>query len=341
VGKLPWNSDGVDGAMESVNGEAEGEESKECEETPPPKRRKSIKSPEDRNEFGFSKELMLPYRLKMNGEKETGLPIVLPKGANDSDEIVGEWACGFRHPIAGFTVADYKGQESKRTLQDGSLFEIEHMRSRHRINITQKVDRFLLVIIQEQTKQVCMVRADKFGPVADQTCRLPQDDDTLQACLKLMTDLATRFAKGEVERSDLLATRNQMLLEAGVSKASGTKVSGASSSKEAEKHQVKQKKTKKQKETNKKVKQEKGIEKPATKKEKVKEEKPEEIKDVGGEATQNAMVRKKPAASTSHSAPVASLPAAAEEENNPGFEMPSPPELDTLGAYEMFMSTSS
>jgi hypothetical protein len=71
-------------------------------------RRKSADSSKQ-YEFGFLKEMMLPFRCRMGSSyKETGLPIEIGTDAKDNDFVIAKWADGSEHILDGVTVADVK-----------------------------------------------------------------------------------------------------------------------------------------------------------------------------------------------------------------------------------------
>jgi hypothetical protein len=60
-------------------------------------------------DFGFLKEMMLPYRCKAGPTyKELGLPLELPSEAKLTDVVTAKWADGTEHLLDGITVADVK-----------------------------------------------------------------------------------------------------------------------------------------------------------------------------------------------------------------------------------------
>ena len=91
-----------------------------------------------------------------------------------------------------------------------------HQQSRHILTLRQKVDRALLLVLYEQSRQILMVRIDKFGPIADQHRQLPVGDPVLASALDMMKEIADRYAKGSIERQGLSDARGQMLRAMGL-----------------------------------------------------------------------------------------------------------------------------
>jgi hypothetical protein len=70
--------------------------------------------------------------------------------------------------------------------------------------------------LYEQSRQILMVRIDKFGPIADQHRQLPVGDPVLASALDMMKEIADRYAKGSIERQGLSDARGQMLRAMGL-----------------------------------------------------------------------------------------------------------------------------
>lgn len=120
--------------------------------------------------YGFLAELMLPFRQKaLSATKEPGLPIQLQDGAADEAPVVGEWPDGEKHAIADCSHGRYKLLTvKKKAASEGSEWETEAKDTKHKIALCQKVDRNLLLIMQEQSRQVCMVQLRVFDDIADE-----------------------------------------------------------------------------------------------------------------------------------------------------------------------------
>ena len=71
------------------------------------------------------------------------------------------------------------GLSSRRARETGVLFEGEHCKTQHKVTINQKVDRNLLMVVHEQNKMVMSFKMSIFGPIADETQRLPKTDEVL------------------------------------------------------------------------------------------------------------------------------------------------------------------
>ena len=171
-------------------------------------------------EYGFLDECRLPYRRRAGEEKETGLPIKLPHERADDDEVVGEWPDGHTHVIPGVTFGQLRS--FKPTARTGVYYEKEHASTLHRITIVQKVDRSLLLAINEQDRQILMVKLNLFGHIDDEKVRLQRGDPVLQAGLEFMATIADRYVRDEIKRRDLKDVRNSALLDKGIDQTRST-----------------------------------------------------------------------------------------------------------------------
>jgi hypothetical protein len=91
------------------------------------------------------------------------------------------------------------------------LWEGEHITTHHAICIKQMVDRCLLLVVFEQSKQRLQVRMDAFGEVANQSQQLPKDDPTLAKAVAFMVPIAKKFQSGELDHKDLKGHRDECL----------------------------------------------------------------------------------------------------------------------------------
>jgi hypothetical protein len=186
------------------------------------------------------------------------------------------------------------------------LYETEHVVTKHRITIGQKVDRSLLLVAWEQSRQVLMIKINVFGHVEDEKHRLEPNDDVLLAALKFMTPIVDKFAKDELKASELIQARNDKMKELKLGKVSMKRPAG----------QALRKETKKQKEqTN------SGIE-------------AEEAKTVQRECAPTSGACGTGDATAEEADPELSEVDAADD----GEFLPAPPAMDTLGVLETWMN---
>jgi hypothetical protein len=168
--------------------------------------------------YGFSKELMLPWREVPGGDREVGLPCKIPKKINCTDKVSAEWPDGSiaKLPISYGELQALDVERKHGGPQPGNLLELEVAATKHKLSILQKVDRHLLLIITEQARQICMVKVSLFGEVKDETARLKNDDPVLKRALDFMSMLAKEYAAGNVRRTELADKRNEMLTKMGI-----------------------------------------------------------------------------------------------------------------------------
>ena len=168
--------------------------------------------------YQFNEEVGVCTRTPLGGGAAvSSLPLHVAKGAADSDAVMATFACGDTHEVPGLTVARLRVflGKSAQTNGAGVLFEGTHKVLKHRVTLQQKVDRPLLLVLNEQSRQILQLRLDKVGPVADQTRHLPRDSPTLQAGLAVMVPIAKQYCDDVLRRSDLTAARERALGDAG------------------------------------------------------------------------------------------------------------------------------
>jgi hypothetical protein len=171
----------------------------------PKRRRISGKTPDDASEtnnytFGILMESMLPFRQKKGTDfKEPGLPLAATPGAGPSDPVIAEWHDGMRTPIDDFTHDRLKAMNSTRKATEGCLYEAVKADNQHKLTLTQKVDRKLLLVMFEQNKHMLNFRVNSFGPVADESKRLDKDDVVLKAAVAAMKPIVDDYASGKVK----------------------------------------------------------------------------------------------------------------------------------------------
>jgi hypothetical protein len=168
---------------------------------------------------------MLPWREVPGGDREVGLPCKIPKKINCTDKD-GSIA---KLPISYGELQALDVERKHGGPQPGNLFELEVESTKHKLAILQKVDRHLLLILSEQSRQICMVKVSLCGGVADEMARLKHDDPVLQRALACMSKLAKIYASGTTRRTELNDKRNELLNEMGITGKKRTMVVKANS----------------------------------------------------------------------------------------------------------------
>ena len=166
-------------------------------------------------ETSFSSELMLPLRQRIggNGAWEPGMMDLsdLP----DASNIVGRWPDGFTVEMKE-TIEFVKGltrqsRSSGPEGSEGSLWEGEHIATKHVLTLCQRPDRKLLLSLFEQGRQILQVRMDHFGELDDPNTRLPRDSEILKKAVEFMKPIAELFAKNKIQKDELSSVRDNLL----------------------------------------------------------------------------------------------------------------------------------
>jgi hypothetical protein len=193
----------------------------EGEETPAAKRQRiscktspgQDKLMECKSIYAFDEETMLCTRQSMQGGPLTmSLPLKLSDVAGDTvkakfiDDEVLRAVPGLSTKRLSLMLASRSGSSSVGPLWTGN-----QIGTKHKITVHQKVDRHLLLVMFEQTRQVCQLRLDSFGPLSDQAQQLPREHESIVQGLKILVPIAERFCAGELVRDDLKAARDQAM----------------------------------------------------------------------------------------------------------------------------------
>ena len=83
----------------------------------------------------------------------------------------------------------------------------------HKLSISQRLDRSLLISLYKQSRQVCQVRADVFADISaeDQRSQRPADHPAIVAGVAFMAAIGQKYATGELKKGDLFAERDRMM----------------------------------------------------------------------------------------------------------------------------------
>ena len=132
-----------------------------------------------------------------------------PEKAKNSQAMVATWADGTRHEIPEFTVAAFRKlqvEDADRAQQQQQKAETfwtgTHIKSHHALKVFVKQDRQVLYVLYEQGRQILQCRPSAFS-----------DEKIAQ---QLIVDIAQRFAKDELAKTQLKDVRNAEMKKMGV-----------------------------------------------------------------------------------------------------------------------------
>ena len=233
---LPWNSGAPpDGSSASpvVAGKAVGRESGGGR--PSAMRVGRQERTKRAYSVSWNTELGLPVRkeIGVGGKPELGNPLsleelrALPSGHS---AVVATFRDGAQLEVPELTkdvaMAMMSGRRSHE--QDACLWESEVASSKNRLHIAQRTDRFLLLSMYEQQKQVLQLRLDRFGPLDQpQPKVVARSHPTLAKALEFMIPLGVEYASGAIQGSDALKLeRDKRLAALDATKAGGRRVRG-------------------------------------------------------------------------------------------------------------------
>ena len=147
-------------------------------------------------------------------------------GLEDDDHAIASWPDGMRMTLKQ-RVSDIK-RLSRPGISGPSLHEIKDMwqgqmvGSKNQLRLGQRTDRFLLMSLWEQGKQVLQVNIKTFGPIPGPKGPNPpqerqsNDHPSVIAAFEFMKPIALLYKAGEVAREDLRPLRDKRLRDSGM-----------------------------------------------------------------------------------------------------------------------------
>ena len=165
---------------------------------------------------------MLPVRRQRLGAAlgppEPGLPIKgeAPRG-REAEPVVAHWHDGYVAQIADFTWSQLHllTREATKPKSSAVFYETEHASNKHKLQIVQKVDRKLLMVINEQSRQILQVNLEQFGELSDQRKQVSNDHTCVQRAGRFLREICDLYAAGKLDRSGLKRARNERLVAMG------------------------------------------------------------------------------------------------------------------------------
>ena len=191
--------------------EAKGEEADAPEAAPGGQGVSSSASADySKAKISFDAELLLPVAEFPSGVRMPGLPIEVGD-CKAAGHVFATWPDGFTALLPKITIEQLERWTAKAHTCKGILWEGVHKATKHALTVRQRVDHRLIVVLLEQQKQVCMIKAASFGSVTGcEKIPLPSDDPTLLKAVEFMGRVAEKYASGEVDRAGLKNLKDTM-----------------------------------------------------------------------------------------------------------------------------------
>jgi hypothetical protein len=166
--------------------------------------------------YGFDDELLLPYRV-VNGNMDPGLPLDMER-CRAANKVIATWVDGTELEFANMTVAEVEKsmENAKVGKMPGDLWSGTHCRTNNIVTIKQKVDRSLLLIIQESKKQICMVKINLFGKIEDERVQLQEGHPVLTKAVVFMRAVAEKYISDSIQKAGLIGFRNELFAIEGI-----------------------------------------------------------------------------------------------------------------------------
>jgi hypothetical protein len=158
---------------------------------------------------------MLPLRKALEDKEwEAGL-LESIDGLGDDEHARGKWPDGMslELPEKASFIRNLSRTNKTNGAGSGHFWQGIHKQASHNVSVQQRVDRNLLMSVQEQSRQVAQVRIDSFGPVDDQTQRLSWKHQAAIDAGEFMKALAQDYCDDKIKKEDLNETKNQRLKE--------------------------------------------------------------------------------------------------------------------------------
>ena len=175
--------------------------------------------------IGWNEELQLPFRKYDGQPPEPGLPLELPKFYARSCPAVARFPDGMEGPIQNMTWGDAETKVKRHTKPKGSgdLATFEHPETHHTLVIKQRVDRYLLLSLYEQSQWLVGFRLDLFGHIENQSEQLPSNDPRVKKAVQFMSEHVVQpYMMGLVSKSGINAYKNKALQDHGIDKGKTT-----------------------------------------------------------------------------------------------------------------------
>ena len=169
------------------------------------------KKPAAEVSYGFLAEIGQVYRRYGSDEERTD-NISIPSDADDDAPVIATFQDGTDAPIPALSCGQWRQiQTGRQNLQNANtVFTGMHKDTKHKITVALRREdgRHTLMSIFEQSRQICQINIEKFGPLAE-----PRTEIKAAA---FMTDIAKEYCRGTFERENIYTVRDAAVAEAGL-----------------------------------------------------------------------------------------------------------------------------
>ena len=179
----------------------------------------------DEFEYVLDEENLVCVRTSLHDKSNSlaSYPLEARESALDIDPVIAEFPDGDKRAMPGLTAGSLRSS-SYSSRGESALWEATQINTNHRIGISQRVDRKLLLSMYEQGSQVLSINLEVFGDIADQHQQLPRSHPIVVKGLKLLTHFGQMFARGECKRSELKEKRDELMQRLGLMLPNGRQV---------------------------------------------------------------------------------------------------------------------
>lgn len=167
--------------------------------------------------YGFSEEVKMAWRKladKSQAMKEPGKVVEFTDNQRDRDPISAVWPDGHNVKIDACSIGQYKALQATTTSSKSNVWwSGEHKHTHHRVSVESLKDRTLLMIVTEQSRQICQVHVKSFAKDGE----APEGKEAQQTAADFMVTLAKEFVDDELKNAnDMKKKREERMAEMGI-----------------------------------------------------------------------------------------------------------------------------
>ena len=176
--------------------------------------------------YGMNEELLLAWRAKLETPSEKVLSLPLQeswedgKPPDDAIIVVAQWYDGHDAEIPGLSWGRLRKMHADRQSTSpafGNLFDGTQKGTKHRITVSQRVDRRLLLCMYEQESLVLSINIGDFAFVENEHEQQRLEHPAVQRAMQFMKPFYEQFVAGTIKRDELRAAKNDKLKAEGIS----------------------------------------------------------------------------------------------------------------------------